>query len=181
MARHDEPVPKLFWVPAPFPGRLAVAERPRGGDWLAADLARFRAEGVDTLVSALAGGEVRECWLEEAPAAAEACGLAFLHLPTPNLLTLPVDEALPVFEELAAQVRAGRGVAVHCHASVGRAPTIVTSVLALLGLDPADAWARVEAVRGKRVPDTNIQRDWVDELLAHRDNVREPPRTESLP
>src|SRR4051794_18897663 len=25
---------ELFWIPVPFPGRLAIAPRPRGGDWL---------------------------------------------------------------------------------------------------------------------------------------------------
>jgi hypothetical protein len=26
--------PELFWIPTPSPGRLAMAPRPRGGDWL---------------------------------------------------------------------------------------------------------------------------------------------------
>ena len=94
------------------------------------------------------------------------------RLPIPNLLTLTVEEALGPLEALAAEVAAGRSVAAHCYASVGRAPTIVASVLGLLGVPPGVAWPRIQTARGKPVPDTDLQRHWVSELLAYRDAVR---------
>jgi protein-tyrosine phosphatase len=164
-------MPELFWVPTPFRGRIAVAERPRGGDWLASDMAAYHAQGVDILVSALADKEIRESWLEAEHEVAAAAGIAFQRLPVPNLLTLTVEEALTPLQTLADAVAAGRGLAAHCYASVGRAPTIVASVLVLLGIEPEDAWDRVRAARGKPVPDTNIQRNWVRQLRDYRRTV----------
>ena len=115
---------------------------------------------------------MRDCWLDREHECATAAGIVFQRLPIPNLLTLTVAEGLPRIEGLAAEVRAGRGVAAHCFASVGRAPTIVASVLVILGLEPGDAWRRVQSARGKLVPDTDLQRHWVGELRAYRDSLR---------
>jgi hypothetical protein len=62
-------------VPFPFrtaaiiggatPGRLAIVPRPRGGDWLADEVARLKAAGVDILVSML---EPAEAWVRIAAA-----------------------------------------------------------------------------------------------------------------
>ena len=38
---------ELHWVEELWPGRLALAARPRGGDWLVDDMARWRRSGSD--------------------------------------------------------------------------------------------------------------------------------------
>lgn len=45
--------PDLFWIPGPWRGRLAVATRPRGGDWLEDEAAGWRRAGIDVVVSLL--------------------------------------------------------------------------------------------------------------------------------
>ena len=55
----------------------------------------------------------------------------------------------------------GKGVAIHCFAGIGRSPTMAASILVLLGLDPADAWERIRAVRQVELPDTKAQYEWV--------------------
>ena len=92
-------------------------------------------------------------------------GLAFFSFPIPNLLAPEIDEALPVFTRLAAAVREGRSVGAHCFAGVGRSPLVIASVLALLGVDPPEAWRRVHLARGRDVPDTHLQRAWVSSLV----------------
>lgn len=42
---------KLHGVNGPWAGKLALAPRPRGGDWLEDELACWRQEGVDEVVS----------------------------------------------------------------------------------------------------------------------------------
>jgi len=49
--------PDLFWIPGPWRGRLAVATRPRGGDWLADEAAGWRRAGLDVVVSLLENEE----------------------------------------------------------------------------------------------------------------------------
>jgi hypothetical protein len=45
--------PDLFWIEAPWPGRLAIAARPRGAEWPDDEMRALRAAGVDVLVSLL--------------------------------------------------------------------------------------------------------------------------------
>ena len=163
---------RLFWIPTLHRGRIAVVERPRGGDWLIDDITAFRAAGIDTLVSALGDVEIHDYALEREGELATAAGIAFQRFQIPNMSTPPVAEALPALEALAAQVTAGRTIAAHCFASIGRAPTIVTSILVILGEAPEDAWQRVQFARGFAVPDTNAQRRWVTELRNYRDGLR---------
>jgi protein-tyrosine phosphatase len=158
---------ELFWVEGAFPGRVAVAARPRGGAWLADDLRSLRESGVDVLVSALAERDVRELQLEDEGAHAEAAGIHFIHLPMPNLLTPAFEHAAPVFRQLADFVRAGKCVAAHCYGGVGRSPLIIASTLALLEHDPEDAWERIARARGREVPDTLIQRRWVSSFALY--------------
>ena len=102
---------RLFWVEG-FPDvRIAVAERPRGGDWLDGEMHAFRAAGLDILVSALQPLEERETWLEREGEAATAAGIEFLSFPIGNMLTPVMSEALPVLQELAADLKAGRSIA----------------------------------------------------------------------
>jgi predicted protein tyrosine phosphatase len=79
-----------------------------------------------------------------------AAGIApqrYLHLPT-------VDDSPPALEQLrrgadfiAEEIARGGAVYVHCGAGVGRAPTLVAAYLVSAGLTPAEAWARIRAVR----------------------------------
>lgn len=50
--------PEIFWIDASLPGRIAIMPRPRAGDWLADEVAGWRAEGVDVVVSLLEPHEV---------------------------------------------------------------------------------------------------------------------------
>ncbi len=154
-------MPEIYWVQADIPGRVGVAMRPRGGNYLADDMTLYRRLGVDTLVSALGEKEVRDNWLEQCHSHATAAGIDFVHFPIPNLLTPNYETALPRMQELATRVAEGKGVAIHCFAGIGRSPTMAASILVLLGLDPADAWERIRAVRQVELPDTKAQYEWV--------------------
>jgi hypothetical protein len=48
-----------------MPGRLAVAPRPRGGDWLDDEMLDWKKAGVNVIVFLLADDEVREFALEK--------------------------------------------------------------------------------------------------------------------
>ena len=159
-------MPALYCIPVPHPGRLGVVERPRGGDWLAADMARLRQAGVDTLVSALVDEELRDTWLEQEEALAGEHGIRFVRLPIANLGIPPLPQGEAALRELADEVRSGRFVVAHCFASVGRSPLIVASIMVMLGAEPDFAWEEIQLARGRQVPDTKEQREWVWRFVA---------------
>ena len=50
---------ELHWVDGPWPGKLAMAARPRGGEWLQDELEGWRLAGVHTILSLLTPEEAR--------------------------------------------------------------------------------------------------------------------------
>ena len=44
---------KIFWIPGPWRGRLAILPRPRAGDWLDDETRAWRAAVVQVIVSLL--------------------------------------------------------------------------------------------------------------------------------
>lgn len=79
-------------------GRLRVGPRPRGGDWLATDLAYLKSEGFSFIVSLLTGGEEVELELAEESSICAHLGLDFYSFPIIDRAT-PSDRG--AFEELA--------------------------------------------------------------------------------
>src|ERR1700677_4851315 len=63
------------------PGKLSTMARPRGGEWLADEMASLREPGTDVLVCMLTTSELRELELTEEAAVAEAAGLRFMRFP----------------------------------------------------------------------------------------------------
>jgi len=43
--------PEVFWIDSPTNARLAIMPRPRSGDWLEDEIAGWRVEGIDVVVS----------------------------------------------------------------------------------------------------------------------------------
>jgi protein-tyrosine phosphatase len=165
----------LFWIATPVPGRLATMARPRGGDWLAGDLGALRELGVDKLVSLLTVEEQIELELGAEPDLARAAGLGFRSFPIPDYSVPRLDaDTVAVIDQLAADVQVGQAIALHCRMGIGRSSLIAASVLTALGLSSSEAFARISTARGRPVPDTNEQRQWVEGLVAARARLRSP-------
>lgn len=158
---------ELFPVEGPWPGRLAVCLRPRSGTWLEDDILAVRQAGHDLLVSALTPEEIVSLELGSVPEVCARHCVEFVNVPVGNLQVPHADLVLPHIKTWHAHLSAGRGIAVHCWASVGRSPTLVAATLAFAGVPVDEAWARIESSRGRQVPDTLEQRRWVEQFFAH--------------
>src|SRR5215469_14284257 len=66
---------RLYWVNGLWPGKLAVAARPRGGEWLKAELTNWQRAGISVFVSLLTPDEEREFELEDERHDAAAQGI----------------------------------------------------------------------------------------------------------
>jgi len=106
---------ELYWIDGPWPGRLAISARPRGGDWLEDELKSWRAAGVTKVVSLLTPGEEDALGLEQEKQAALEAGLFFLSFPIVDRSVPSSDgEATRVIEELDGDLTHGQHLVVHC-------------------------------------------------------------------
>jgi protein-tyrosine phosphatase len=65
---------------------------------------------------------------------------------------------------IAAQLDAGKNVAVHCRQGAGRSGMIEAGVLVTSGASPEEALQAVSSARGAEVPETLEQRRWMQQL-----------------
>jgi protein-tyrosine phosphatase len=156
-----------FWVDTSGRARLAIVPRPRGGDWLEDEVHQMKLAGVDVLVSMLQSDEAVELGLLAEAQLCETAGITFRSFPIPDRQTpLSTASFARFVEELRVEVHAGRTVAVHCRASIGRSSLLLAALLITEGFTPAEAFSRLTLARGLQVPDTPDQIRWIEQFAA---------------
>ena len=151
---------RIYWTQPP--SRIGISERPRGGDWLSDDVRSWQEAGVDLVVSLVVPEEARELGLDSEEAECRAHGIAFRSFPIPDR-GIPTRQtaALDLARSLASEAEDGKRVVVHCRQGIGRSAIVAAATLVALGRRPDEAIVEVERARGRPVPDTEEQRDWV--------------------
>ncbi len=72
---------RIHWIGLSAPGRLAIMARPRAGDWLDDEVAAWRDEGIDIVVSLLEPEEVAELGLLSEADLCRGRGMDFVAFP----------------------------------------------------------------------------------------------------
>lgn len=158
---------ELHWVDGPWPGRLAMAARPRGGDWLDDEMSEWRRAGIDTVVSLLTAEEEQDLDLENEAREVKARGMKFISLPIPDRqVPRSESEVAAALEKLDADLSSRKNVVVHCRQGIGRTGLVGACLLVTKGLSPGAAVESLSAARGLRVPETDEQRRWIDHYAA---------------
>jgi protein-tyrosine phosphatase len=165
---------EIYSLPIPFHNHLSIMPHPRGGDWLADEIAAYHAAGVRVLVSLLTPEEAWDLELTQEAELCQAAGITFLSFPIPDRGMPPFTETTFAFiGDLERRLmRDGRHVAIHCWAGIGRSSLMAASVLAHIGLAPERAFAALTRVRGLTVPDMAEQVRWVEAFAAHLRRAR---------
>jgi protein-tyrosine phosphatase len=157
--------PDLFWIAGPWLGRLAIATRPRGGDWLEDETNGWRRAGIDVVISLLESDEADQLDLDDERRAAESNGIRFISFPIPDRgVPASVSAAMSLMTGVASALEEGKNVAVHCRQGIGRSGLIAAGILATCGMQPDQAIEIVSAARGLPIPETPDQRLWVQQL-----------------
>ena len=154
--------PDLYWIPLESPGRLAITARPRGGDWLGDEVDGWKRAGIGMVVSLLTPDEESELGLTDEAVECDARGVKFVSLPVPDRST-PTDR--PAFDvavnEVVSVLGNGVLVATHCRQGIGRSALLAAAVLKAMGMTTDEAVRRVSAARGRPIPETPEQADWL--------------------
>jgi protein-tyrosine phosphatase len=156
---------ELYWIEGPWPGKLAISLRPRGGDWLEDEVRSWQQSGLEVIVSLLTDDETVGLDLAQEAELCQVHGLQFLAFPI-------VDRGVPssrwatleFVRKLDDALAKGKNVAIHCRQGIGRSALIAACLLALSGTKPETAFQRVSAARGCPVPETLEQRKWIMEF-----------------
>jgi len=144
---------------------LAVAARPRGGDWLEDEINGLRAAGIDVLVSLLEDDEAVQLGLTDEPAAARARGIRFIAFPIPDRgVPDSTDMALSLIADIGKSLAEGKNVAIHCRQGIGRSGLIASGVLAASGVSSDRATGIVSSARRLTVPETPELGLWLQHL-----------------
>src|SRR2546423_5339539 len=112
---------KLHWVSGPWHGRLAVASRPRGGDWLEDEIASWRRAGINTVFSLLTPEEERDLDLADEGHQVRAHGMKFVSFPIPDRQVPSSETELSAGSQKGdAGLSSGEKVGVHFCQGIGR-------------------------------------------------------------
>jgi protein-tyrosine phosphatase len=158
-------VEEVHPVEGPWRGQLAVAPRPRGGDWLQAEIFAWRSKHINAVVSLLVPQEVSELGLQEEAEICASYRIEFLNLPIEDR-SVPTSylETLGLIRYLDSRLTHGENILIHCRQGVGRAGIIAAGLLIYRGIDPQAAIQRVSLARGIPVPETKEQLAWLVDL-----------------
>lgn len=157
--------PDLFTIPGPWTGKLAIATRPRGGDWLEDEAAGWHRVGLNVIVSLLESDEAAQLGLALEGAVASACGIQFISFSIPDRgVPSSVSDSLLLLKKISSQLEAGRNVAVHCRQGIGRSGLIAASLLGSSGMEIERAIQTVSSARGLTIPETPEQLRWLRQL-----------------
>ena len=153
----------LYWVEGPWVGKLALAARPRGGDWLEDEVADWKQAGISAVLSLLTPEEEQELDLRLERNEAGKLGLEFWSLPIADR-QVPQSEAklVAALDKVNHALSAGRNVLVHCRQGVGRTGVVAVCLLVKNAMSPGAAVELVSAARGVAVPETPEQREWIE-------------------
>jgi protein-tyrosine phosphatase len=158
----------IFWIPSEQL-RIAIMPRPRGGDWLADDIAFLKRAGVQMIVSALTADEIEELALIEEDRVCVQEGLKYFSFPIEDR-SVPIElaEFRRFIDKLHVETQRGLAIAIHCRAGIGRSSLMAACPLVKQGVQPADALRVIEVARGCPVPDTLEQRVWIKKFTCQK-------------
>lgn len=156
---------QTHWVEIETSGRLAIAPRPRGHEWLYGSLRTAKDEGVDVVLSLLERSESATLGLTREAELAKQAGLEFWSFPIPDRgVPTDVEQATAWAARILAALHEERSVVIHCRMGIGRSALMAGAVLVASGHSAREAWARLSKAREHPVPDTAEQRAWLERL-----------------
>ena len=158
---------QIYWIDGPWPGRLAIVPRPRGGDWLKGEVQSWKEAGLNVVVSLLTQEEVVELELSQEEDWCHVYDIQFCSFPIPDRGVPASRQAVAeLTERLEKALEAGESIAVHCRQGIGRSSIIAALLLVSAGEEPETALAHISQARGCSVPDTSEQSQWLRGFVA---------------
>ncbi len=157
----------IFWIPFNTPGRIGIATRPRGGDWLKDDIYYLHKAETNLLVSMLTPEESHELELEMEEKLCQAEGIDYQLVPIPDRgIPSNMRNLVELVRQWVKLLENGTNIIFHCRQGIGRSAIMVALVLITFGIEVDSAFQIIEKARKRPVPDTEEQRTWVEQYAS---------------
>jgi protein-tyrosine phosphatase len=153
-------MPSLFHVPTNTDGNLFIMPKP-SGEWLQDDLQKLKQLGVDHIVSMLEHDEAVSLGLTGEANLCHELDFDFTNAPVPDRGLPSIEVTSGIVQSIRGDLKAGKDVAVHCRAGIGRSGLVVCCVLIAEGETAQAAIEKVSDARGVEVPDTTEQTKFI--------------------
>jgi hypothetical protein len=168
---------ELFWINQFHDGNLAIMPAPRMAERIEDIVLGWREEGIDCVVSLLEPSEIPALNQAESELCREV-GLEFLSFPVRDKsVPASLESFADIVALLAGRVASGRSVAIHCLAGIGRSTTLAACILIWLGVNSEVALDMISEARGREVPETEEQRQWILAFSEAAQRLRRQPRS----
>ena len=152
----------IFWIETGGQSRLGTMARPRGGDRLGNEIVAKKIAGVDVVVSALTSSEASELGLSEEGKICRDKGIRFLSFPIPDYHTpSSKNEYVKFVMALSKLLQENKSVVIHCKQGIGRSTILAVGTMIGIGCSVDESLLKVQKARGKPVPDTEEQKEWI--------------------
>ena len=149
-----------YWIDGPWPGRLAIIPRPRGGEWLEDEVRTWRQVGLDVVISLLTRDEVADLDLAQEAELCQTNGVQFIVFPiTDRSVPSSRRATLELVSSLYKLLAGGKNVGIHCRQGIGRSAVVAVCLLIFSGVDPESAFQYISVARECVVPETAEQRE----------------------
>ncbi len=153
---------ELYSVQKIEQGFLSVMPYPGKNHSLESDIISLKSKGVDVIVSFLQPEELNSLGLEEQENICYDHKILYLNFPiedskVPNSVELSREFIF----DLLSLLKNGKHLALHCKGGVGRTGTFAGALMKLSGVDPEFIFSILSEARGKKMPATAEQKDWV--------------------
>lgn len=158
----------IHWVAGVEPHRIGLMARPRGGEQLPDEVDAWSLAGVDVVVSLLEPREARDLELVDEPVLCARRGIEFRNLPIADRGT-PTSrkDFVALIDGLEQDLEAGRAIAIHCRAGIGRTGIVAACLLSRLQVPAHELFHQLSRSRGLSMPDTVAQIEWVENHIAN--------------
>jgi len=155
---------RVYWLPSAY-GKLGIAARPRGGEWLENEIQNFSIRGIQHVVSLLEDREINLLQLGETAQLCQAFEIQYHHFPIPDRsVAASKRDFLACAQQLNEFLKINQTVLIHCRMGIGRSSLLAASLLVEQGTPIKQVFELITKARGLTVPDTAEQREWLTTL-----------------
>ncbi len=138
--------------------------KPVPGEYIEDEFIGFARLGINKIICLLEDWEQKELGLASEEELCKKNGIEYLSFPIPDRGLPSTELALDLAERIFSEICAGKHIAIHCRAGIGRTGIIAGTILLKLGKSSEEAFSLISEARGIRVPDTEEQENWLASL-----------------